>query len=386
VGSAEVEAALRSFREAARSPDPLSASLYATEAGWNSRADSARRLARQVSVDQLDLRMTGPSLTTVDPSKAAMRCEVVKNDQVLDVVFVLLVDEQPWKVEGFSQNRTLVGLFLAGKFTPVVEFHDLPDDPKARAWGERYAQWVQAGEADDEAALSAREAGRTEIVIREVRRFEALFRAMVVFEARKPGEDFGSGFATVLADTPDGLVAVSHGQVPGFYALTEGVEIVWDPEMAGADPKTRISNLLSAVFSQLLGMLGLEGTLPEGSGEGVMRFLEREARAGRLILPNNPRITADLAERVQRRAQQAIGAALQERGIDASLDPDSPEGKAALELHSTYIVRALFAGILVGVGGATLEPSGVPRRLTGLGPWIRAALAHVAAQNREAPA
>ena len=380
-------ALIHQFHEAASSEDPRSAEAWSTPAGWRSRADSAARLARQIHRDGVDVRVTGPALDAPDGSRSAVRTDLMKDGKAVDSLFVLLErDGEDWRVEAVAQDRTLVGLFLAGTHSPVTGFEDLPDQADARAWGEARLAALQSGEHEDARLARFQGQGMTELALQGVYHLAPIGRSAVVLEARRPGEDVGPGSATILQHTDEGVVVVAEEQLPGMESLLDGVQADWElPEATGSTSEARAEALIGGLLDQLLGALGFRGALPEGGARPVLQFLTAEAQAGRLPTSNllDPQHmggvwSGDLAGRVERHVQRRIGEILGKHGVDPDqVDPDSEAGRALVADHAEDIVRGLFQGVLLA--SAPGDQHDLPEGVTpSTGRWMRAALRHIA--------
>lgn len=387
---AALSASLKALLDAARSGDPTSAAPFATPAGWESRADSARRLVKQVAMDGLAVRLTGPAFVTPGQERAAVRADVLEGDTVADTIWVLFRNTDGWKVEGQAQDRTVVGLFLGDRFSPVTELWDLPEDPDGAAWAQAHAKDLCNGDTCGVTEDELLEQGFTDVRVEQVVALEAVDRIGAIFEFRNPDGGARSRMS-VLQRTPGGeVVPVEHGRMPGISALVDGVDVSWDQDLSGSSVADRVDKLLSVAMGQLLRILGVDPeAMPEGYGGALTRFLTQASSEGGLpqAALMDPALLdramgGDLAHKIERRAQQQVARVLREQGVDPSaLDPDSEAGQKALAEHAPLIVRTLFGAVLLGVAPA--EPAEeLPEPVPAVKPWVQAALAFVATQQQ----
>ena len=377
---------IQAFQDAASTEDPRSAAAFSTDAGFRSRADSAARLARQINRDGLRLKTTGPTFESpTDGTRVAVRCDVLDGEREVGAVFVLLVKvDGDWKVEGFAEHRTMVGLFLAGQHSPVVAFEDLPADSAVQAWAESEAERLSDDPSPDAKLARAADDGRTIIELVAVHTLEPLGRSAVVFQARRPGDEFGTESATVVQQVDGQLEVSSRGQLPSYEALFDGVQAVWDVAATEGGPAERADALLTGLFDQLLRLGGLGDLMPDGGARPILRFLSAEARAGRLPAADllDPKALSgawggDLAGRIDQHVQSRVAEILGKHGIDPdAMAPDSPAGRALVEEHSDDIVRGLFQGVLLASAPVDAEPTVTAS--PGAAKWMRAALRHMA--------
>ena len=113
-----LKTALDGLYNAARSGDPTRAQDFATEAGWKSRTDSARRLVGQVFKSGLRLRFTGPAFVTPAQDRAAiikMKDELVGtagNFYINDKPTGAVVGQQPFGGSRASGTNDKAGSYL----------------------------------------------------------------------------------------------------------------------------------------------------------------------------------------------------------------------------------------------------------------------------------
>ncbi|MFT7518535.1 MAG: hypothetical protein ACI9MC_000667 [Kiritimatiellia bacterium] len=373
---------MQQLQAAAMSDDPTQAEQFCTQAGWNSRADSARRLVR--SMHQGDqFKAIGPCFITGDPKRAALRCEFVSSSRSGDTAWWLFVEESDgWKIEAFAQNKVLVGLFLEGVFSPLIGVAQLASHSGLAT----FADGALADLREGRAALPDKLQDQSDVVIESLGWFEPLARGMIVFEYRKPGNDWGSSRGMVLQLVHDEWVILERDVIPGWRALLNGAQVSWDLEPTGADVEARMRSLLDQVLEKSLAALGLTDGLPEGGARALIAFMEglapQDTPAPFFDAQSvNAAWGDDLEERVTRRVQVAVGDYLQRQGVDAeSLDPDSPQGQAVLEEHGSEVMRILFASILASVGTHTLPDATDAPHIPAIGRWVRAALAAATSQ------
>lgn len=372
-------AAIQAFGAAAASDQPRTAKAWSTEAGWASRADSAARLARQIARDRLILDLTGPTFNGPGGARSAVRTQVMDGSENTGSTWILC-ESTPygWRVEGFADHRVVLGLFLAGEYSPVVPLTSLDAHSVASAWGEAFVRALQSGTAHDPRIARARAGGETEIALLGVHYLEAVQRSAVIVEARHPEHRTGSRSQSVLHHHGGEVSVVANGQVPGLHTLLQGVDAAWDTTVpAGDAPEQRAEALLTAAFSHFLRFFGVDG---EVSGLALLDFLSREVDAGRLPKANllDPDHLAQtwggqLPDRVEARVQAEVYVALRKHGIDpVAIDVDGAAGQALVDEHGEAIVRALFVGVLLASSPTPTDgPDPAP---TDVGPWLRAAL------------
>jgi hypothetical protein len=378
---AGLQRALDGLYNAARSGDPTSAAPFATEAGWSSRTDSARRLVGQVFRGGLGLRFTGPAFVTPAQDRAAVRTEVLDTERVTDTIWILLQTVQgAWKVEGVGQDRTVVGLYLADQFSPVIDLFDLPPDDAAAAWAQ--AHCGERCDDDDAHVVGLREQGFTEASVASTHALPAIDRVAVVFEHKKPGDPHPRESMTVLQQTPDGLVPIMRGVSPARSRLLSGVEAVWEPQVAGASVRERMESLLGQAMGKLLELAGFDGAplLADGGISRLMAALEAAGTAPMIGVDAAALDRAwggDVSDRMQRRIQHAVATLLRAEGVEPSeVPPDSAEGRLVLGDKAASIVQVLLREVLRSVAPDDLSRDPVvPEAVPGVGAWIQAALA-----------
>lgn len=378
---AGLQAALDGLYNAARSGDPTSAEPFATRAGWKSRSDSARRLVGQVFRSGLELRFTGPIFVTPAGDRAAVRTDVSQDGKETGAIWILCETvDGTWKVEGVGQDRTMVGLYLGGRFSPVTALDALPSDEEAAAWGAEHG--LQPSEEDDDYLVDLRQQGFTDAQVAATHAVDAVDRIGVIFHHHKAGEPHERESMTVLQRTSEGLVPVCRGVPPARHRLFDGVSATWQPDMVGSTVRERMEHLLAQALGPLLRMAGLDGdALADG---GVARFMKALEAAGTPPPLAGVDVAAidrawggDVPDRMQRRIQAAVANLLRTEGIEpGEVSPDSPAGAVVLHDKAASIVQVMMLEVMRSVAPDDLSRDPiVPVAEPGAADWIRAALA-----------
>ncbi len=388
------KATVTAFTTAAASGEEAAARNACTDAGWQDGDSPVRGLYMQSHKKGLVLDLMG------SPRKLGTRAAqwVVlshpSRPKPLGDLWVLLEDDDGWRIVGATKLRPHVGLFLWGHLPGALSIADMERSADGDRWAEGVLKSLQAGEvpafAEGTDLLQSRlkPDNVTVATLRSVSLPE-IHRAGVGFRFTTPDDDLGYDVWLILDTATREFPVVHATEFLGIEPLFFGIDVNW-PQEDPDHPGRALSGIENPVDPEG-GRIVLEELLRKvlvaagADPQGIPDDDPRAAQIGQIFAalrrmaprpgedPTAPPVPTDpdapMPLQLAPEAQQQVMAALEAIQAKAGTDTDGrPPSQEFLQDHGAVLVSSIFSALFRDMNPKAIQltiPEPAPPRADG---------------------